>query len=158
MQCLEQLSGIQEGVVDIAKGVNTQIAQARLSAMGTLLQAREQGITLITQLLDDGQQQQAMDLSTAIKGVEVALATQQSKLNAHTQMQMQLNQTLANILPIVVDEERQVEENKERTQQFIYNLMAQLGTQGPASSYSYGKSRSSSFSFGGQVGLTYMMG
>jgi len=148
------LAAIQEGVVDIAKGINTQIAQARLQAMETLVQARNTGVQLITQLLDDGQQQQAMELSRGMKDVELALATQQSKLNAHTQMQMQMNQSLQNILPIIVDEERQVEANKERTQQFIYNLMAQLATAGPGSTYSYGQSRSSSFNIGGNIGMT----
>ena len=148
------LAAIQEGVVDIAKGINTQIAQARLQAMETLVQARNTGVQLITQLLDDGQQQQAMELSRGMKDVELALATQQSKLNAHTQMQMQMNQSLQNILPIIVDEERQVEANKERTQQFIYNLMSQLATAGPGSTYSYGQSRSSSFNIGGNIGMT----
>ena len=149
------LAAIQEGVVDIAKGINTQIAQARLQAMETLVQARNTGVQLITQLLDDGQQQQAMELSRGMKDVELALATQQSKLNAHTQMQMQMNQSLQNILPIIVDEERQVEANKERTQQFIFNLLGQLATAGPGSSYSYGKSRSSSFNLGGNVSAAY---
>ena len=65
-----------------------------------------------------------------------------------------MNQSLQNILPIIVDEERQVEANKERTQQFIYNLMSQLATAGPGSTYSYGQSRSSSFNIGGNIGMT----
>ena len=152
------LAAIQDGLVDIAKNYNAQIAQARVEALGTLTQARGLGVSIISDLFQRGEQQQAMQLSRELKLLEVEAAKQAAKIQAHTQVQMQLNQAQQNAMALVIDEQRQIEGNKERTQQFIFNLLGQLATAGPGSSYSYGKSRSSSFNLGGNVGVTYAMG
>jgi hypothetical protein len=145
------LAAIQDGLVDIAKNYNAQIAQARVEALGTLTQARGLGVSIISDLFQRGEQQQAMQLSRELKLLEVEAAKQAAKIQSHTQVQMQLNQAQQNAMALVIDEQRQIEGNKERTQQFIFNLLGQLATAGPGSSYSYGKSRSSSFNFGGNL-------
>ena len=149
------LAAIQDGLVDIAKNYNAQIAQARVEALGTLTQARGLGVSIISDLFQRGEQQQAMQLSRELKLLEVEAAKQAAKIQAHTQVQMQLNQVQQNAMALVIDEQRQIEDNKERTQQFIFNLLGQLATAGPGSSYSYGKSRSSSFNLGGNVSAAY---
>ena len=123
-----------------------------------MTQARGLGVSIISDLFQRGEQQQAMQLSRELKLLEVEAAKQAAKIQAHTQVQMQLNQAQQNAMALVIDEQRQIEGNKERTQQFIFNLLGQLATAGPGSSYSYGKSRSSSFNLGGNVGVTYAMG
>tara|TARA_Y100000004_G_C8949526_1_gene427793 strand:+ start:659 stop:2149 length:1491 start_codon:yes stop_codon:yes gene_type:complete len=148
------LAAIQDGLVDIAKNYNAQIAQARVEALGTLTQARGLGVNIISDLFQRGEQQQAMELSRELKLLEVEAAKQAAKIQAHTQVQMQLNQAQQNAMALVIDEQRQIEANKERTQQFIFNLLGQLATAGPASTYQYGKSKSSSFNFGGSLGMT----
>ena len=54
------LAAIQDGLVDIAKNYNAQIAQARVEALGTLTQARGLGVSIISDLFQRGEQQQAI--------------------------------------------------------------------------------------------------
>ena len=148
------LNAIKNGVIDIAKNTNAQLAQARVQALGTLYQARQTGVALLSDLLQRGEQQQSLTLSKNIKMLELESAKQLSKINAHTQMQLSLNQTQMQLFGIAVDEQRQVEQNKERTQQFIYTFMGNMATAGPGSSYGTSSSRASSFNLQ-PVNFTY---
>jgi len=139
------LNAIKDGVIEIAKNTNAQLAQARIQALGTLYQARQTGVSLLSDLLQRGEQQQSLTLSKNIKMLELESAKQLSKINAHTQMQLAMNQQQMQLFGIAVDEQRQVEQNKERTQQFIYTFMGNMATAGPGSSYGTSSSRSSSF-------------
>jgi|MDTB01.2.fsa_nt_gb hypothetical protein len=139
------LNAIKDGVLDIAKNTNAQLAQARVQALGTLYQARQTGVSLLSDLLQRGEQQQSLTLSKNIKMLELESAKQLSKINAHTQMQLAMNQQQMQLFGIAVDEQRQVEQNKERTQQFIYTFMGNMATAGPGSSYGTSSARSSSF-------------
>jgi len=97
------LNAIKDGVLDIAKNTNAQLAQARVQALGTLYQARQTGVSLLSDLLQRGEQQQSLTLSKNIKMLELESAKQLSKINAHTQMQLAMNQQQMQLFCIAVD-------------------------------------------------------
>lgn len=146
------LNAIKNGVAQITKQVNSTITQARVQALSTMYSARELGVNLLNQLLERGEQQQALTVSTNLKGLELELSKQLAKVNAHSQIQLQLNDEQRQIFGMAVEEARQDEAAEERTIQFIYNMMTTLATTGVGTSRSVSTSRGSSWNIAG--GLT----